>query len=500
MAAVTRSVWMETADPVRYDELRQDLDVEVCVIGAGQAGLATAHALVQEGVRTAILDKSQPGSGESGRTSAHLTSWLDDGCALIAREHGAETLRQVAASHATAIDWIESVAGAAGIECGFRRIPAFLFSVHADRAERLERERAAGLAAGLRVRLEEPPPFDPFGHGLALRIDDQATYHPLRFLYGLATATVAAGGALYGNTFVTAVKGDDEGVTIETRAGAKVRARACVVATNTSIADYVSTHTKQAPYRTFVTTFAIESGSIPDAMYWDDGDPYHYVRVVREAGGGELLLVGGEDHKSGQADDGAARHDRLEAWAREHFPGLRERRHAWSGQVFEPNDGLSLSGRDPGSEHVYMISGDSGEGLTNGVAGGLLVSDLITGRANPLESVYDPGRLPKNLKEFAKENLNVAKVFTLDRLRAGMGESVDDLERDAGRVIRRNGDAIAAYRAPDGSLHECSALCTHLGCVVHWNSLEHSWDCPCHGSRFDPYGGVITGPTTTPLG
>lgn len=499
MAAGTRSIWMETADPVRYDTLRQDIDVDVCVIGAGQAGLATAYALSREGVRTAILDKAQPGSGETGRTSAHLTSWLDDGCALIAREHGVETARQVAASHAAAIDWIENVAAVADIECGFRRIPAYLFSVHEDRAERLERECDAGVAAGLQVRLEQQPPYDPFGHGLALRVDAQATYHPLRFLYGLARATVSAGGVIHGNTFVTGVRSDDGGVTIETRSGATVRARACVVATNTSIADYVNTHTKQAPYRTFVTTFAVAPGSIPDAMYWDDAEPYHYVRVVREAGGQELLLVGGEDHKTGQSNDGAARLDRLESWARAHFPGLRERRHAWSGQVFEPNDGLGLSGRDPGSDHVYMISGDSGEGLTNGVVGALLVTDLIAGRANALESVYDPRRVPKNLKEFAKENLNVAKVFTLDRLRAGMGEDVDDLERDAGRVIRRDGNAIAAYRAPDGTVHECSALCTHLGCVVHWNALERSWDCPCHGSRFDPYGDVITGPTTAPL-
>lgn len=499
MPGGTKPVWAESADPVRYPALEDDATVDVCVVGAGQAGLATAYALSREGVHVMVLEKAQPGDGETGRTSAHLTSWLDDGNELIVREHGEETARAVAASHAAAIDWIESVAGAAGIDCGFRRLPAFLFSVHDDRAQRLRREQEASAAAGLPVHLDEQPLFDPFGHGLALRVDDQATYNPRRFLFGLARTLANAGVAIHGGTFVTEVKSERDGVTVETRGGARVRAKACVVATNTSISDYVTTHTKQAPYRTYVVTLELAAGAVPDAMYFDDLDPYHYVRVVREAGERELLLVGGEDHKAGQADDGAERLDRLEHWARAHFPGLGARTHGWSGTVFEPNDALGLNGPDPHAEHVYMISGDSGDGLTNGVVGARLVTDLIMGRANPLADVYDPRRRPKGLKEFAKENLNVARVFAFDRLRAGMGADVDDLAIGAGRVIRRGGSAVAAYRAPDGSIHECSALCTHMKCVVHWNTLESSWDCPCHGSRFDPYGDVIMGPAAGPL-
>jgi glycine/D-amino acid oxidase-like deaminating enzyme/nitrite reductase/ring-hydroxylating ferredoxin subunit len=498
MARGTRAVWAETTDPVRYPALYRSEAADVCVIGAGQAGLATAYSLAQEGVRVVLLEKSQPGMGETGRSSAHLTSWLDDGNDLIVREHGVERARQVARSHADAIAWIEAVATGAGIECGFRRIPAYLFSVHEDRLERLGREQQASAAAGLSAHLDERPVHDPFGHGLALRIDDQAACNPLRFLHGLARAAVSAGVAIHGNTFVTAVKSAGDGVSVETRDGGIVRAGACVVATNASIADHVTTHTKQAPYRTYVTTFAVEPGAIPDAMYFDDEDPYHYCRVVREADR-ELLLVGGEDHKTGQADDGRDRLARLEAWARAWFPQAGDRMHAWSGQVFEPADALGLNGRDPGTDHVYMISGDSGDGLTNGVVGALLVTDLIMGRANPLADVYDPGRRPKSLKQFARENLNVAKVFAFDRLAAGMGSSTADLPAGSGRVIRRRGGPVAAYRAADGSLHECSALCTHLGCVVHWNSLESSWDCPCHGSRFDPYGDVITGPAASAL-
>lgn len=499
MAQGTKSLWMDTADPVRYPHLRQNTTADVCVIGAGQAGLAAAYMLMREGASVVLLDKAQPGSGESGRTSAHLTSWLDDGFDLITRAHGLESAALVARSHADAVDWIEEVSRREGIDCGFRRMPAFLFSIHDDRRERLQREEQASAAVGLTVALDERLPYDPFGHGVALRIEDQATYHPLRFLNGMARACVQGGVTIHGDTFVSDVESTADGVKVTTRGGAVVQAKACVVATNTPFSDYVNTHTKQAPYRTFVVTFAVQPGAIPDAMYFDDAEPYHYCRVVREVGGRELLLVGGEDHKCGQEDDGDERLDRLESWARARFPGLGARTHGWSGQVFEPADALGMNGRQAGAEHVYMITGDSGDGLTNGVSGARVVTDLIRGRANPLADVYDPGRRPKSLKEFAMENLNVAKVFALDRLTAGLGTDVADLPPGAGRVIRRNGSAVAAYRAPDGTVHECSALCTHMKCVVHWNSLERSWDCPCHGSRFDPYGEVLMGPAPHPL-
>ena len=494
----TKAVWAGTSERPQYGPLERNTSVDVCVVGAGQAGVATAYALAREGASVLLLDKGQPGDGESGRTSAHLTSWIDDGNDAVTRHHGVEMARLVAQSHAAAVDWIEAVSRAENIECGYRRLPLYWFAVQGGR-EQLEREHEATLQAGLAAELDTEPAYDPFGQSIAMRLDRQATYNPLQFVHGLARAAERAGAVIHGDTFVSKIEGKADDVRIETDGGVVVTARACVVATNTPISDYVSTHTKQAAYRTYVITLRLEPGSVPDAMYFDDLDPYHYVRVVKEAGPGELLLVGGEDHKQGQADDGAARFDNLEAWAREHFPMAGERVHAWSGEIFEPSDGVGMDGRDPSNDHVYMITGDSGDGLTNGVLGALLITDLIKGRANAWESVYDPRRRPRHLKEFAKENLNVAKVFALDRLSAGLATSVDDVAPGTGRVVRRGSRAVAAYRAPDGTLHECSALCTHMQCVVHWNSLEGTWDCPCHGSRFEPTGDVIMGPAITPL-
>jgi Rieske Fe-S protein len=261
-----------------------------------------------------------------------------------------------------------------------------------------------------------------------------------------------------------------------------------VCATNTPVIDWLVIHSKQAAYRTFAIGARI-NGDIPPALYWDTADPYHYVRLSDG-----VLIVGGEDHKTGQADDGSERLARLEAWTRERFPvGAVEYR--WSGQVMEPVDGLGYIGRNPGDKgHVFVATGDSGQGMTHGTIAGMLISDLIIGRANEWARLYDPSR--KSLKagaEYAKENLNVAAQYT-DYVTPGEVGSEDEIRPGHGAVLRHGLKTIAVYRDERGALHKRSAVCPHLGCIVQWNSLEMSWDCPCHGSRFGTDGRVLNGP------
>jgi Rieske Fe-S protein len=237
------------------------------------------------------------------------------------------------------------------------------------------------------------------------------------------------------------------------------------------------------------------AGSIPRALYWDTADPYHYVRLS-----GDILIVGGEDHKTGQKDDGEERLRRLESWTRERFPiGRVEFR--WSGQVMEPVDGLGYIGRNPGDkQHVYVATGDSGHGMTHGTIAGILITDLILGRSNEWENLYDPGRKSiRSTGEYIKENLNVAKQYT-DYLWPGEARSEDAIRPGQGAVVRQGLTKVAVYRDEAGTLHRASAVCPHLGCIVHWNSLEQSWDCPCHGSRFNVEGGVLNGPALGGLG
>jgi Rieske Fe-S protein len=273
-----------------------------------------------------------------------------------------------------------------------------------------------------------------------------------------------------------------------------------VVATNTPINNRFVIHTKQAPYRSFVVGIAVPKGAVPWAQWWDTLDPYHYVRIAGELeDGNELLIAGGEDHKTGQADDGEERFERLLAWVRARFPVVGEPLFQWSGQVMEPVDGLAFIGRNPGDNHVYIATGDSGNGMTHGTIAGLLLTDLIVGRDNPWRVAYDPSR--KSIKaagEFAKENANVAAQYT-EWLTPGHVDQIREITPGDGAIVRHNLHKIAVYRDPGGALCAFDATCPHLGCIVEWNSAEKSWDCPCHGSRFDREGKVVSGPAISGL-
>jgi Rieske Fe-S protein len=237
-------------------------------------------------------------------------------------------------------------------------------------------------------------------------------------------------------------------------------------------------------------------------LYWDQADPYHYVRIQKDAAanGHDLLIVGGEDHKTGQANDGAQRYQRLERWARKRFPMMEQIEYRWSGQVMEPTDGLALIGRNPDdTSNVYIATGDSGMGMTHGMIAGMLITDLIQERANDWAALYDPSRKSlKSIGTFVQENLNVAAQYA-DWVSAGDIGSEDQIPKDSGAVLRSGVQKVAVYRDEEGTVHRRSAVCPHLKCIVAWDSIERTWNCPCHGSRFDAYGKVLNGPANSDL-
>jgi nitrite reductase/ring-hydroxylating ferredoxin subunit len=250
---------------------------------------------------------------------------------------------------------------------------------------------------------------------------------------------------------------------------------------------------------TYVIGARVPRGAVPKVLAWDTGDPYHYIRI-HEMEHDDLLIIGGEDHKSGQASDSPSRYRRLEAWARKRFPMMWELEFNWGGQVMEPADYLGFIGHNPmDHDNIFVATGDSGMGLTHGTIAGMLLRDLILGRANPWEKLYSPSRVPvKAAGEFAREDLNMAAQYA-DWLTGGDVDSVDEIRPGSGALVRQGLDKLAAYRDEKGALHVCQARCPHLGCVVHWNRAETTWDCPCHGSRFDRYGKVINGPANRDL-
>lgn len=470
---------------------------DVVVVGAGIAGLSTALCLCREGRRVLVIDRGGLGAGETLRTTAHLASALDDRYYRLARQHGEDGARLAAASHAAAIDWIEELALTADPPCGFRRVPGYLFS-HDGNTDNLRREVEAAQAAGLSAELVGEGEEAPATLGPVLRFDQQARVDMGLYVLALAKAVRDAGGGFL-RAEASAVEGGAQ-PRVRLRDG-EVRANAVVVASNVPFHQTGATYTKQAPYRTYAVVAEAPPGTLPDALYWDDGDPYHYVRlqVPGDAADPVQVIVGGEDHKTGQDDDPTA-YVRLQEWAKARFPGIGRFTHAWSGQVLEPADSLAFIGRDPDNENVYLVTGDSGNGITHGTLAGLLITDLIQGRDNPWTALYDPDRKPvRGGGEWLRENANAALQYR-DWIRPGEVADASAIARGTGAVLRRGLHRVAVYRSAEGHLHAFNARCPHLGCVVRWSSEEKSWDCPCHGSRFDAASGaILNGPTSEPL-
>ncbi len=469
---------------------------DACVIGAGIAGLTTAYCLARSGRSVVVLEAEEVGAGETGRTSAHVSCALDDGFAALERLHGRVGARLAAESHAAAIDFIEETARRHGIACDFARLPGYL--IPGAPGQDLGAECAAAIRAGLPAEaVAAVPGLGPWT-GPAVRFPRQARFDPTHYLAGLRDACADFGvKILCGHRVVRTTDGALPEA--ETADGAVYRARALVVATNVPFNDRVVLQTKLEAYRTYVIAVEAPPGLFPDVLLWDDAEPYHYLRLARGPDG-DLLLAGGEDHKTGQGPgDPDLPFRRLEQWVRERLPDAGAVVHRWSGQIIETVDSLAYIGRNPGGENIFVITGDSGDGLTHGTLGGMLIADLVRHIPNAWTELYRPGRvLVRSAGEYAAHNANVLRQYG-DWLTSGDVASVDEVAPGTGAIVRHGLVPAAVYRSLNGQVRACSAVCPHLGGIVRWNPSEETWDCPCHGSRFRTDGTVLNGPANDGL-
>jgi len=524
-AVRNKPVWAAGFQMPVHAPLARSLETDVCIVGAGIAGLSTAYMLAKAGKKVVVLDDGGLCEGMTQFTTAHLSNAIDDRYIEIERLYGERGSRLAAHSHTSAVNQIEYIVEEEGIDCGFLRVDGYLFLAPGGEDDLLDREMHAARRAGLAgVRKLPRTPLDGFEAGPCLIFPGQGQFHPLRYLAGVARAIVRDGGLLYTNTHADRIEG---GAAARVFAGRHVvTADSVVVATNSPVNDRLAIHTKQAGYMSYVIGARIPVGSVPSALYWDTDDPYHYVRVEAAppgeqppadenapgdenppgyeypsgAGTHDLLIVGGEDHRVGQADDAQERYGRLESWARLHFPMMEDVEFEWAGQVMETVDGLAYIGRNPlDSGNVFIATGDSGMGMTHGTIAGMLLTDLILGRENPWAELYDPSRKTLSvIGTYLKENINTAVQFGDWLTPAGAG-SEDEIALDSGAILRQGLSKVAAYRDRAGQLFKYSAICPHLGGIVRWNPEAKSWDCPCHGSRFDKFGVPIMGPANAPL-
>jgi glycine/D-amino acid oxidase-like deaminating enzyme/nitrite reductase/ring-hydroxylating ferredoxin subunit len=446
------------------------------------------------------------GSGETGRTTAHLVTALDDRYFELARMYGERFTQLAADSHSKAIDFIESTVRNENIDCEFERVNGYLFLHPSDKENSLPRELEAAKAAGLIVDVIGEVPGMLNQAGPCLRFHNQGQFHPLKYLSQLCKSVVSKGGMIFTTTHAKEIT--SEGVITDT--GYVISAEHVVIATNAPLNSRYTIHLKQYAYRTYVIGVKIKKGSVPTALWWDTGDhdlnsdipPYHYVRIEKFSDTHDLLICGGEDHPTGlpQVNNLTEedRYKRLEIWLAERFD-VEETIYKWSGQVMEPMDSLAFIGRSPGDkDNVFIVTGDSGNGMTHGTIAGMLISDMICGIENPWEDLYDPSRFKiltagkTFFKELVGSFIEYLKTIpdTSERIPLHPGEA---------EVIKHDGEKFGVFMDDEHYLHIVSTKCTHLGCTVRWNQDEHSWDCPCHGSRYTYEGKVINGPTNTDL-
>lgn len=495
------SLWKAIFEPLTFPPLDRDASCDLLVVGSGIAGLSSAYEAARFGAKVIVIDRGEITGGMTARTTAHLVSEIDDRYFDLIKAVGEVDARLYHDSQVAAISRIEQICQEEGIDADFARLPGYLVAADPSYRSELVQEFEACRKLGVEVEWAEQAPV-PLPDGTrALKFADQGRFHPLKYCAGLTLAIRKRGGMLFSGTAYVGHEEAGDRVVVTTASGHKVRAGAALFATNVPVNDRVKVHTKQVPMRTYAMAGRVPAGSVEDALVWDSCWPYHYVRLHPAGDGKDWLIVGGEDHRTGTANDMEERFARIEQWARDRFPTLGEIEHRWSGQVMEPVDFLPYSGRD-GSDRVYMHSGDSGQGMTNAVAGSLNFIALYRNDKARFAELFDPARRPRaglTLGEYVKGQGPVVANLA-EYLGAGEVDSVDQIKPGEGAIVRRGLAKHAVYRAEDGSITTRSAICTHVGCIVHWNSFEKCWDCPCHGSMFLPDGTVINGPAVSPLG
>lgn len=484
--------WPKPEHAHKLPALTADLTVDVAVVGGGITGLTCALILAEAGKRVALLEARQVGAGVSGATTAHATEVIDTRYYELESKFGREQAALVRASSRDAIELIAAFCSAAPLDCGFRRLSGYLLAETGSQAEKLAAELTAAERAGLAVERAEAPVS--WRTAAALRFANQAQFQPAAYLVALTDRARKAGVLIFENTPVLDV--DRKQSSLLTESGKSVRAEALVLATH---APFVKTglELKLAQYRSYLV--AGPCPNAPDALLWDMHEPYHYVRRVT-VDGHHYLLAGGSDHRTGEVPAGGAEAPfrALDEYAARF--GARVE-HRWSAQVVEPADGLPFIGRPDAEQGIYIATGFSGNGTTFGTLSAMVIADQVLGRHNRYAELYraDRSKPLASLVPVVTENAETAVHATVGHLRGVSDEPIASLPQGGGGIFDRDGNKLAVHRDDDGKLHVLSATCTHKGCQVAWNAVERSWDCPCHGSRFDIHGRVLDAPATKPL-
>lgn len=490
----TRPLWSRSPAIRRFPQLDADLHSEVVVVGGGITGVTTALLLAEAGKRVTLLESRSLAAGVTGATTAHLTEALDTRYHELESSFGKEGAALARASSRDAIEKIAELASAAGGACGFERLNGYLFAENDRQLSELDAELEAAERAGAKVSRQDDVPL-PLGARGAVVFANQAQFHPIDYVRQLAERLALTGARVYEGVTVSNVETQGQ-LRLETDTGNRVTADAIVLATHAPFQN-MKLQLELAQYRSYVVSAPIEKPL--GGLYWDLADPYHYLRSVT-LDGKNYAIVGGGDHRTGTIPEGGpdAPFQELEAYAARLGVTAGER---WSAQVVEPSDGLPFIGKPDSGIELYLAQGFSGNGMTFGTLSAMLISDALLGRPNRYADLYRADRFKPlaSARAVLSENAETAAHLVAGHVKPVSDQPLEQLSRGEGCILKADGKKLAVYRDDEGSVHAVSAICTHQGCQVAFNPVERSWDCPCHGSRFDIDGRVLDGPAKKPL-
>lgn len=488
------SAWQNVIAPKFTRGNTNESIYDVIIIGGGITGLTTALLLQSKGKKCVVIEAKTIGYGTTGGTTSHFNTFFDTTYPKIEKDFGEDGAKMIATSAKEALALITELIERYSIDCDFEFKDAFLYSENETESKLLEEILESSVKAGIQTTYAEsnhiPIPFDK-----VIKFNNQAQFHPLKYIHTLAQEFIKAGGVILENHFIKST-GSENNLYYADGNGFIARGRNIVHATHLPQGINYFNFTC-APYRSYVLGVSLADDDYPDALVYDMQEPYHYFRThVIE--GKKHLIIGGEDHKTGH-DEPEDAFEKLIAYTNEHFK-VASIDFKWSSQYYVPSDGLPFIGQYA-SEGSYVATGYYGNGMTFGTLSAKIISDLILGEESSYAEVYKPSRIKPiaGFKEFVKENADVAWRFVADRFSAEDLSSLNEIENDSGCLVDYEGKRIAIYKDNSGKVHALNPTCTHAGCIVKWNQTEKSWDCPCHGGRYDVKGKVITGPPTKDL-
>jgi glycine/D-amino acid oxidase-like deaminating enzyme/nitrite reductase/ring-hydroxylating ferredoxin subunit len=495
MAQGGESIWVATTPETDYPALTADVEVDVAVVGAGIAGVTAAVLLKRAGKLVALLDAKRIVRGATGYTTAKVTAGHGVVYTQLADAFGEDGARIYAESNQAAVERIAEL----GTDCDFERKDNYVVAEKPEEREQVEREAETMRRLGLPASFVTETPL-PYGVAGAVRLENQAQFHPRKYLLALAETIPGEGSHVFENTRARFVNASEPCV-VETEQG-NVRATDVILATHLPFMDRGLFFAKAHPHRSYAVAAPIDPAKAPDGMFINAGQPTRSVRTIRD---GDRLLIqtGGQGHKPGlPGEEESERYDVLEAFLREHWPDAGPVEYRWSTQDYMSVDRVPFVGRlNRRSKHVFVATGFNKWGMTAGTVAAEILSDTMLGRENPWASFYDSHRLDlrASAPKLVSENAQAGLMFFRQRLARGEKRPPAELAPGEGALLNIGGLKRAVYKDESGEVHVLSPVCRHLWCYVEWNEAERTWDCPCHGSRYTGEGRLIQGPSVQDL-